>query len=391
MNAHDERLGLPSASAANRWVNCPASIEREQAEKADYNPPASDVQELGTRVHAALAGQLPVGELNAEETALYERFKEPTAKLVLEVFGGGEFQYLVETRLWLHNKNLEPVMSGKPDFIGISGRDALIIDYKTGTNAPPAHDNWQLRALAVLVDANRQGIHAWHLAVIAPNAKPQVTVYKATDVEVFRWRQQIIDALEDKQTARPGPWCKYCRARASCPEAGMYTAIALADVRFTEMMDELRDAYVMRWATLPPKAKATKLALLKTAADFYEAVKERAELELAEKPDALGEWARLEPGRERRVVRNPYAAIEALANAGLTPQELAAAGALAIQLGKAEVAFANAKQAANGEKQTKTCPPKYKDEFNQVIGDMVEVVKDKPRLVIETEKLLMLP
>lgn len=397
----DERAGLPSASAAPRWMNCTASMAREAVERAlEPEPEQSDAAAFGSRIHAALEGALPSSELSTAELQTFERIKPLWHQLVERIgFEHGKI-LLAEKRLWLHDEAMEPVMSGRLD-LALAANDAVaIIEYKTLKAPEPACNNWQLRAQAVLLAEEHPEFAGdgttWHLAIIQPNASPQISHAEFSSADVMRWRASILDSLAHRQSASapamPGCWCEYCRARATCREHAAFTAVALADTVFPELAEIIKNkpAFVenalQTWSQLTPQQRVARYSVVKLAADLEAEIAKRMKSELEQNSDAYSGMAILKPGPEVRKIQDVRAAVEALARDGVTVEHLLNAGAINIAVGKAEVAYANAKQAAAGEKITKGCPQKYAEQFNAALGDAIVTEKRAPSLVLNLEQ-----
>lgn len=401
MERYDERCGLPSASGAPRWMNCTASMAREAAERAlEPEPEQSDAATFGTRIHAALEGTLPPSELNTAELQTFERIKPLWHQLVERIgFEHGKI-LLAEKRLWLHDEAMEPVMSGRLDLALATDDAVAVIEYKTLRAPEPACNNWQLRAQAVLL-ADEHPEYAgdgttWHLAIIQPNASPQISHAEFSSADVRRWRATILDVLAHRQNASapamPGRWCEYCRARKTCREYASFTAVALADTVFPELVEIIKnkDSFVenavQTWSQLTPQQRVARYSVVKLAAELESEIAARMKSELEQNPDAYGGLAALKPGAETRKITNVEAAVKALARDGVTVEHLLAAGAINIAFGKAEVAYANAKQAAAGERVTKGCPQKYAEKFNAILSDVITTDRRAPSLVLNLEQ-----
>lgn len=400
-NQQDIRAGVQSASGAERWISCPASFGREAAAKAaEAEEPSSPQATFGTRIHAALDGSLPVSELETAELETFEKIKPLWHQLVSDIgFADDGRVFHVEQRLWIHHpETFAPMLSGQLDLVLVNGSgDVAIVDYKTLLAPAPAHLNWQLRAQAVLFAENFPEYLTpeaqWHLCIIQPNARPQISRCVVTQRDIAMWRliieQAILAGSNPDAQAFPGGWCAYCRARKTCREYNAYTALALADTALPMIVELDEKAFradaVKTWREFSPERKVGKLVMLKLAADLYKDVRAAAEFDLLANPDALAGYAQLVPGDKVRKVTQPVAAIMALSEHGLQAEDLAEAGGLTISIGKAEVAFANAQQAAAGEKLTKGCPDKYKQKFNTVLANFIELEQEKPSLVIKAK------
>ena len=153
MNFEDGRLGLPSASKAERWLNCNGSWHLEALIPEQESGPDA---KRGERIHLALAENKIADLVSADEVETAEILQELEKKAVeafkLEVSQSdegfdGKLIYVREQRLTLKTGS-EPMMTGKPDVVchtsGITRR-GLIIDYKTGQGIVPTEKSHQLQ------------------------------------------------------------------------------------------------------------------------------------------------------------------------------------------------------------------------------------------------------
>jgi hypothetical protein len=136
---------------------------------------------MGTRIHAALAGERV--QLNDDENRIADLCSEHEARLVIDTFGPVVMSPVREERLWGYDHRLQRTFSGKPDAVYVHEGRALLIDYKTGRGSVEhASENLQLRALAVLA-AEKWEVHDVTVAIIQPMAgHPTMARYRANDL-----------------------------------------------------------------------------------------------------------------------------------------------------------------------------------------------------------------
>jgi len=217
----DERNGCPSASNAHRYVGCPGS----HAACDSIPDETSEDAALGNEVHDVLAGKRREASPEAEELAAQCSAQERYLLMLFVAVNPDEAHYSTvrETRLWARAGDY--LWSGKPDVVHYCAAHGLVIDYKTGRgDVEDAASNMQLRWLAVLA-AREYGLDRVTVAIVQPLAgRPTTCTYDADDL--MRAEQEAnatVEALygRDRDTRRPGSWCKYCRARgtARCPES----------------------------------------------------------------------------------------------------------------------------------------------------------------------------
>lgn len=294
----DERKGLPSASAVHRYATCPGSFLLEQ--QVPEEPPSADAT-LGTRVHAALAGEKVSPRLTEEENRLVDLCSEQEARLVIDHFGGVILEPVREVRLWGFDNNLEESWSGKPDAVYLYANKALVIDYKTGRNkVEAATENLQLRALAVLV-WEMLGAYEVTVAVIQPLVG-QPTVCHYTTEDVVRSANQIGRIMRavkvPGQPRNPTPeGCKYCKAKAVCLEA---REAALAPPVVNAPAGITPDAIA---ATLTNETLSAFLKRAPQAEAVIDACRAEARRRLEEGTKVPG-W-KLKPGSTRETITQP--------------------------------------------------------------------------------------
>jgi hypothetical protein len=290
-----DRHNLPSASGAERYDLCRASflMEQEHGEKDTDTAEAS----MGTRIHAALAGEAVA--LTAEEEAIAEKARDIEARALAEYFGsGGNSGRIREERLWYRDPlTLTRSWSGQPDLVAIEMARkprAAVVDYKSlwGTHAE-APSNLQLRCLAVLV-AVEYGIENVRVILVQPNGWPKYTVADYGPQELRQAEDEIAALMEDVQReghprTPSAKACRYCRARHVCPEAiAAASAVATLPREGTDI-------------ALPPEAIAAFLDRIPLVESVVEAVKAKAKRMLEADPNAIPGW-RLKPGTEREKI-----------------------------------------------------------------------------------------
>jgi hypothetical protein len=220
---NDPRLGLPSASSTARLAACPRSFQMERGLPDN----STTDSERGTRIHAAYAGE-PV-TLEPEEHDLLESIQR------LEFAALGQWAAMIEAkqdewavkemrewRMWLLNSQGDKLFSGQADVVHVVGRDALVLDAKTGRgDVPKADENLQLRALAVLLHEQFPGLQTVTVGIIAPLVSGQVMLcqYDKGSLEMAKAELLKILSAATSQHAElnAGDHCKYCKAASQCP------------------------------------------------------------------------------------------------------------------------------------------------------------------------------
>lgn len=253
----DPRRGKVSASGVERLFLCPGSFKAEQGKPNKSNALA----DAGTRIHAALESDNFEKLKDDDERDLATRAAQlrdemidgffSSQMLISDLEEGPARDEVISQFKEQRIRGIDGRISGQYDGLVLDGGRALVYDFKTGYLKPiEAKQNKQLRALAVLVVENHEGIKQVTTAIIQPRIKPEISLaeYSAGDLE--KSRAELIKILDDAD--RPNAprvageiQCKYCRAKADCPEAAaVATGLAKYDpAEITiERLPELLDA-----------------------------------------------------------------------------------------------------------------------------------------------------
>jgi hypothetical protein len=296
---NDPRKHLPSASGFPRYALCPGSFLAEQA--VDWKEEPDPDAESGTRIHAALACEtvnLP-RDLTAEERETEALCRRLASDIGDGILNGVDGVCSREQRLWCPDPDtLAPLFSGQFDLLLRGNGAVVVIDFKTGRNQVDAETSWQLRALAALVVENGlvDDSERLFLAIIQPWASPQTKVVEY-DVHDRFAALRSSRAMATK-VVRPGQIripsedaCRYCRAKATCPEAMAVVAYAanltLPDGRSGEVLDGATAAWLLDRFSLAERVIGAGRARFKAM--------------LAENPKAIPGW-QLRPGSVRQKI-----------------------------------------------------------------------------------------
>ena len=253
----DPRRGKVSASGVERLMLCPGSFKAEQGKPNKSNALA----DAGTRIHAALeAGnidnlddedeqQLAVRAAQLRDEMIDGFFN--SQMLISDLDEGPARDEVISQFKEQRIRGIDGRISGQYDGLVLDGERALVYDFKTGYLKPiEAKQNKQLRALAVLVAENHEGITEVTTAIIQPRIKPEISLAEYGPDDLEKSRAELINILDDAD--RPNAprvageiQCKYCRAKADCAEAAaVATGLAKYDpAEITlERLPELLDA-----------------------------------------------------------------------------------------------------------------------------------------------------
>ena len=309
------------ASAASRWIACPAS-----ARLSALMPyvEGGEAAKIGTAIHALAETcfQLDSDPINSIGTVVEGiTMTQENCEMALEHLKAiwamedelGEGSVTVEKFLpYLDYPNVK--VGGTTDVIGISKekRKLIIADLKTGRGYVDA-DNDQLRlyALAAMDDGNLyQDIDTVELWIIQPH-HGEVRKHSMTTQELVDWEHYVLTpAIENALNPAFPPVpsdsaCQYCNARTICP----------AQSNLAEVV-----------ATAPPVEMLTEgqISVLLTKFDMVEgyikAVREHA-LKRMESGSVIDGW-QLQPKRALRSWTDEKEAYAGLLALGLDPREV---------------------------------------------------------------------
>jgi len=309
------------ASAASRWIACPAS-----ARLSALMPyvEGGEAAKIGTAIHALAETcfQLDSDPINSIGTVVEGiTMTQENCEMALEHLKAiwamedelGEGSVTVEKFLpYLDYPNVK--VGGTTDVIGISKekRKLIIADLKTGRGYVDA-DNDQLRlyALAAMDDGNLyQDIDTVELWIIQPH-HGEVRKHSMTTQELVDWEHYVLTpAIENALNPAFPPVpsdsaCQYCNARTICP----------AQSNLAEVV-----------ATAPPVEMLTEgqISVLLTKFDMVEgyikAVREHA-LKRMESGAVIDGW-QLQPKRALRSWTDEKEAYAGLLALGLDPREV---------------------------------------------------------------------
>ena len=231
----DERGALPSASNADRWVNCEASHYANSWQESE----AGEAAEMGTRLHEAMENCSPETLSDEDEITLFNFARHQLAQF------DGDIIFKEER---IGNK----YYTGKPDLVlSLNGR-VYIIDFKFGRIAKDATEALQLQALAALLldeDDNSNWLTENHegftFVIIQPrvSSKPSIAEVSFQDIAKISFDLNIAarKATQGSKQKMAGDWCEYCAVRSLCKtaeEAALNTSFP--DVDLTSKWEKIK-------------------------------------------------------------------------------------------------------------------------------------------------------
>lgn len=232
VSSHGGRAHSPfSASGAERWFNCPASVKLSEGIVSRDTTWSIE----GTRAHEVLEEVLTARIEN--RLALIERnpTRDTSREMINHAQKAAEFvirkwkevedsDILLETRV--HLPHIHPQMFGTFDAAVISHFDTLhVMDYKYGAgHAVSPRENLQMifyaMGLAHLHHYNFNLVRVW---IIQPRVRgydgpmywdmsiPTLMEY------VEKFKKAVRNVEENPDHAVEGDWCHWCNAKKICP------------------------------------------------------------------------------------------------------------------------------------------------------------------------------
>ena len=229
INHSDREHAVLSASAADRWINCPPSVALTKDIPDDSSPFAAE----GTRAHeiaerclrAFLNGE-PEPEFDEDDYITYlevhpyverviERYtnlkqEDPSTNLFVEV--------RVEFSDWV------PHGFGTSDCIIVSGNTIYVIDLKFGKGVVvDAEGNPQARCYALGAYTLLKDIYDIERIVTVID-QPRLFHYTTEEISIYSllaWADGVLApaaqlAWTGQGEYRAGDWCRFCKAGATC-------------------------------------------------------------------------------------------------------------------------------------------------------------------------------
>lgn len=322
------------ASASERWLACPGSIQLGQGIKSVSGRAADE----GTDGHTCLETLLKNGPEKCLATSAFLRKTYPTEMVMHAEKAAREIwkrtpkgaELLSETRCDL--THIDKDAFGTTDAVIIEPWGYLeVIDYKYGWGVVEPKDNPQMifygLAVAHAYDYNFKGIKLTIMQPRAPHEAGPIRTHVMPMRDLMKWEKIFSDgikAAKKKDAPRKvGDWCRYCPAIHKCPE------------RSTKVLEEARAAFSAEGEIHMPEVKAgadllapanigqtlTNLVLLE---EWIAAVRKHAEGVLKDGGKIKG-WALVPTRPTRKWINAEKAHVEAMKVFGslaLTKREL---------------------------------------------------------------------
>lgn len=283
MNAPHSDLG---ASSAERWLNCPGSVNLSRglpnytSEYARAGSAAHTLAEKALRKGLLAAVWLgTVIEVEGEPIEVTEEMCEAVQTYLDHVLDNVGPNPQVEVRFDLSPLNPPEPMFGTSDCVDWDRpmRHLQVFDFKYGAGvAVDAHENAQLMyyALGAVVALNVKP-ETICITIVQPRASHPAGPIRSYNFgwdELVAFKRELFAKARETQAPdaalSTGPWCRFCRAQAVCPEQRA-TAIAVAQSEF-----DVEPAFVAPAPeTLTPEDLSLVLEKASMVEDWFKAVR----------------------------------------------------------------------------------------------------------------------
>lgn len=203
-------------SSAKRWVNCPGSIGL--VAKA-FRQKSSPYTKEGTEAHEVAEKLLVTGRASAVDTEMADGAGVYRDKILSDLLDATNPSRLyVESRVEIRIGGEKTF--GTCDAWFYADTTLYTYDYKYGQGVgvlAEANEQLMMYAIGVLQSYTLPKIERIQLCIVQPRTDNVSTVNIPIE-ELRIFEQKAFDALQDKKTMAVGGWCRWCQAKAFCPE-----------------------------------------------------------------------------------------------------------------------------------------------------------------------------
>ena len=400
-----EQHALLSASSADRWLHCPASVRLCESVPDETSPYAEE----GRLAHSLAELKLRKKYLGGVGPKAYEK---AVKKIEAHELYQPEMQWctdeyvsmvdaIVETstehQMWLEER--VDYSAYAPGGFGTSDCTVLtynayeqqavlhVVDYKNGKGVPvSAEDNPQLKLYALgaylkiksedelnamLYGAKVRQIDVIGLHVCQPRSAEGSSDYTLTVDDLLHWAETVVKptaqvAYEGGTACVPGHWCKshFCPIRSTCRPRAKHVLAVMFDDR------ALADKN-----TLTPDEIGELLSLTEEFVPWRKGLQGEA-WKMANSGQAVAGW-KLVKGRSDRVWKDPKKAAEALMAAGVgsdklyTPMELISPAQVEGLLGKEKFAELMSDVVTKGDARPTLAP---ENDRRRAVNDVLDAL-----------------
>ena len=216
------------ASAAHRWMRCPASIQAS----AGLPNPSSPAAAEGTMLHEVAANMLcnmPYEYiLTSEQMDVVMAYFHAVQDEIATMEWNGDVEMFVEQKFKLP---IHPEFWGTADTVLVAGQSLRVIDLKAGAGVAvevdyagkinPQLGIYALGALSTLSWQQQEEIDDVEIIVVQPRLggiKRRKVARRELDILAEEMLSAAALAEESDAPFSAGSWCKFCLARHKCPE-----------------------------------------------------------------------------------------------------------------------------------------------------------------------------
>lgn len=227
------RGGVPTASSADKWVNCPPSFNLELAVNRNKKTAASEDGELLHEAMERWQGDIPQIaselELDEDQLGLFEKAANWRNKNLERIFGqDAEPLIITENRMYLREQDTI-LSNGKPDLLACMNGVYYLEDTKFGfVKVDDATANQQLFVLAAMTLQNYPDVKKLFISINQPRFYSTTYFVEVEpskfDILLAKVKFSAAAAISNLNTGhKAGEWCRYCKAAAVCPLAQSLT------------------------------------------------------------------------------------------------------------------------------------------------------------------------
>lgn len=370
----DVREGLPSASGAERFVNCAGSAQAEQG-----MPPLPEqaVTRSGTDIHDALESG-DDGALEEDDAAIAKRLAGMEARAHEDWMRDRGIEHKEpahrEERLWIRDrKTLDLVASAQLDVFYIQGTEALFIDFKSGYKKTTASEkNWQVLTQALALWHEYPQVTNFRGGIAASRLTSTLDLVEYTAEQLaFAERELQLAVWKSKQPdppRTPGSWCFYCRANGDCTSAAAFSAVIHPESGVQTERTDFQLWALESVGKMTPQQMGSVYKKSKIAEVIFANVEARLKNMPAAELEKIG--LNLKPGAQNRSLTDVPKAWETIASLLTEPERLAC---ISIAIGKLTKAVAKKKNIKEAD---------AKILLEQTLSGLIVKTQNKPSLEI---------
>lgn len=269
---HENRAhAVLSASSADRWLHCPASVQLEAKEPQDSTE--SDAAKEGTAAHELcewkVRGKFKLPRGRKPKSEYFNEEMDDYTDGYVE-YAEGIAATIAEPNVWVEQRvtysEYAPGGFGTADLIILGDKELHVIDFKYGKGVlVEATQNPQLKlyALGILSMLEDEDVEVITLHIYQPR-RDSISEFSITTKELLAWGEYIKpiakEAYEGSEKQCAGRWCKFCKVASKCRAraADMFEVIDKSESLPAELTDEEIDELLPRLARVEEWCKTVR-------------------------------------------------------------------------------------------------------------------------------------